>query len=274
MEKEKSVVKKYYETFGWQKTTRGLYKDDLLFSGQRKSEIFFAHLNLSILRRHFKHKGVFFLDVGCGAAPSTVLAQGFNYHVCTDFSKAGLMETKRKVVNGMFLMADLNHLPFRAFVFDGAVAMHILYHLPRDCQAKAIDELARITAKGGKCFIAYSNLEGFSRLLSFLPQKLTRLARCARRLKLKNEEPRALHTSDKPPLYAYYFSLEYFKNRPSSGYRLRFGTAHLLGGASRSIVPNGIAGYLVLSFVLFIERFFSGPVAKYSVHPAIVVEKC
>jgi len=265
MNKEKGGVKKYYETFGWQKTIKGIYNDACLYEDQRKSNVFYSHLNLSILRRYFKRKGVFFLDVGCGAKPCTAVAKDFNFHVCVDFTKAGLMEAKRRIVNGMFVMADLTNLPFKDSVFNGAVAMHVLYHLPRDCQANAVNELARVTAKRSHCLIAYGNRESFTTLLRFIPQRL-------RRLKGKNKE-QTIRMPEKPLLYAHFFSLEYFKNLNSSGYKLKFRTAHLLGGSSRSIVPNGFAGYLVLSIVLFIERFFSGIVAKYSVHPAIIIEK-
>jgi SAM-dependent methyltransferase len=265
MSKEKDAVKEYYETFGWQKTIKGVYKDTYLNVDQRKSESFYSHLNLSILRRNFKRKGAFFLDVGCGANPCTTLAQDFNFHVCVDFAKAGLVEAKRKIANGMFVIADLTNLPFKTSVFDGAVAMHVLYHLPRECQSNAVSELARIIAGRSHCLIAYSNFEGPNRLFRLLPQRL-------RQLKRKNRD-QIMRLPDEPPLYAHVFSLEYFKNLPLSGYKLKFRTAHLIGGLSKIVVPNGLAGYLVLSIVLFIERFFSGTAAKYSVYPAIVIEK-
>jgi hypothetical protein len=155
-------------------------------------------------------------------------------------------------------------------VFDGAVAMHVLYHLPRDCQANAVDELARVTAERSHCLIAYSNLEGSNALLGLIPQRLRRLKRVSARAK----EQIIPSVPDKPPLFYHAFSLEYFKNLPSSRYKLKFGTADLLGGGLRRIiVPNGCAGYLVLSIVLFVERFFSGTAAKYSFHPSIVIEK-
>lgn len=265
MNKEKGVVKKYYEEFGWQKTSEGIYNDEHVYGDQRKIIVFYDYLNRSILRRNFKRKGVFFIDVGCGANPYTTLAQGFNFHVCVDFTKAGLVEAKRKVVNGMFVMADLTNLPFKTSVSDGTVAMHVLYHLPRDYQANAVNELARITAKGGRCLIAYSNLEGFAALMKLIPQRL-------RQLKRKNKD-QTKRMPNKPPLYAHFFTLEYFKYLPLFGCKIKFRTAHLLGGQSKSIVPNGFAGYLVLTIVLFIERFFSGTAAKFSVHPAIVIEK-
>jgi ubiquinone/menaquinone biosynthesis C-methylase UbiE len=218
-----------------------------------------------MLRRNFSRNGTFFLDAGCGAAPHTVFGKDFNFHVCVDFSKTGLIETKRKVKNGMFVMADLTNLPFNSSVFDGAAAMHVLYHLPKDSQAKAINELARVIDRKSKCLIAYSNLSGFISFWNFFPQRL-------RRIKRKNGEKPA-KTSDKPPLNAHYFSLEYFRNLPSSGYKLYIRNAHFLGGASRSIVPNGFVGYIVYAILLFIERFFSKSIAKYSYHPAIILEK-
>jgi hypothetical protein len=79
-----------------------------------------------------------------------------------------------------------------------------------------------------------------------MPQRL-------RRLKPKNKKQ---NITAKPPLYAHFFNLKHFKNLYSSGYKLKIKTAHLLGGSSRTIVPNGYAGYLVVAIVLFIERFF------------------
>lgn len=265
MNKEKAIVKEFYETFGWKKTLEGVYNETSLFHDQRKSSCFYIRLNLSILRHNFNRKGMFFLDAGCGAAPYTIFAKNFNFHVCVDFTRTGLAEAKRKVINGMFVIADLTYLPFKNSVFDGATAMHVLYHLPKDCQVKAINELARIIARKSKCLIVYSNSDGFNSLFNFIPQAL-------RRIRKKNKE-KTTHTSDKPPLYAYYFSLKYFKNLPSSGYRFSIRNAHFLGGSSRSIVPNGFAGYLVFSILLFIERFFSRTIAKFSYHPAFIIEK-
>jgi len=265
--KEKASVKKYYETFGWQKTA-DKYGDAYFYPGDpRKSNIFYYSVANARLRRNFKHKGEFFLDAGCGAFPHATFSQDFNFHVCVDFTKAGLAEAKRKLVNGMFVMADLTNLPFKTSVFEGAIAMHVLYHLPRDFQANAVNELGRVTAEKSHCLIAYkSNLEGWNALVSLIPQRL-------RRLNKKNGE-QIMPMPDRPPLYSYVFSLKYFENLPSSGYKLKFGTAFLLGDAlSSTVVPNGFAGYLVVLIVLFIERFFSGTAAKYSAYPSIVIEK-
>jgi ubiquinone/menaquinone biosynthesis C-methylase UbiE len=120
--------------FWMAKNSEYIYNDFLFFEDQLKSNNFCSHLNLSLIRRFFRNHGGFFLDVGCGAKAYTTLARGFNFHVCLDFAKTGLREAKTKVTNGLFVLADLTKLPFKTSAFSGAIAMHILYHIPKEHQ--------------------------------------------------------------------------------------------------------------------------------------------
>jgi SAM-dependent methyltransferase len=66
-----------------------------------------------------------------------------------DISIVALQEARRRIGDhGLFVVADVANLPFRAEPFDGVVSLHTLHHLPLEDQRKAYDELYRVLKPG------------------------------------------------------------------------------------------------------------------------------
>jgi uncharacterized protein YbaR (Trm112 family)/SAM-dependent methyltransferase len=111
-------------------------------------------------RDHFLRRGArnrYLLDAACGAQPQR-LGHPFTYHVCVDFSLAGLAECRRLLGDRAIVASgSLLKLPIRTGVCDGVVAAHCVYHIDKDRQAEALGELSRVLAPGGSMLVFYAN---------------------------------------------------------------------------------------------------------------------
>ncbi len=76
-------------------------------------------------------------------------SEGYAYRVCVDISIVALMEARKRLGDhGLFVVADVANLPFKAEVFDGVVSLHTLHHLPLNEQKKAYTEIFRVLQPG------------------------------------------------------------------------------------------------------------------------------
>jgi hypothetical protein len=50
--------------------------------------------------------------------------------------------------HGMFVVADIAHLPFMTSIFDGLVSLHTIHHLPIEEHRQAYFELNRVLSEG------------------------------------------------------------------------------------------------------------------------------
>ena len=112
------------------------------------------------LREHLEYaEGARILEVGCGAGwlwQSTEAAAARDWRPCLTDLSAGMVAEARSALGGdsrfRFLVADAQQLPFPDDHFDGALACHMLYHVPD--RPRAIAELARVLRPGGRLFAA------------------------------------------------------------------------------------------------------------------------
>lgn len=77
-----------------------------------------------------------------------------SYRVCADISIVALKEARKRIgEHGLFVVADIANLPFRAGAFDGAVSLHTIHHLPEDEHLAAYGELSRVIAAGSRAVV-------------------------------------------------------------------------------------------------------------------------
>src|SRR5215510_7105244 len=156
--KEKEGVKIFYESFGWQKTPAGHYRNTNAFIDTRQVMQNYYMRGHKREIRVFANGGKYFLDAGCGANPYIHYSTAFDFHVCVDFTRTALLEARQQLGDrGLFVMADICSLPFKDRVFDGIVCPHVLYHMAEKEQLKALKDLYRILSTNSSCLIFYSN---------------------------------------------------------------------------------------------------------------------
>jgi SAM-dependent methyltransferase len=156
---EKEDVKRFYDSFGWEQTADGEFADTALFvNSSPVPRRYTRRCNLRI--NHFLPKsGRYLLDAGSGPIPHAeylTFHEGYSRRICVDFSLTALLQAQRKLGNrGIYILGDLTNLPVADGAVDAAVCCHVLYHVPAQQQATAMEQLARVLQPGGKAIVVY-----------------------------------------------------------------------------------------------------------------------
>jgi SAM-dependent methyltransferase len=109
-----------------------------------------------------------------------------------DISSLALQEARKRIgEHGLFVVADVANLPFKAGSFDGAVSLHTIHHLPAEEHPQAYAELARVLVDDGSAVVVNGWSDPplmwiFKGLL-----KLAKKARQARALQRQGRQPAA-----------------------------------------------------------------------------------
>lgn len=147
----KQQVRKFYDQVGWQIVSDGFYQnaryEDLRPVSQKY--IWKCHMRIN---RHLIRPGKYLLDAGSGPIQYPAYlsySEGYQYRICVDISIVALQEARKRIgQKGLFVVADVAHLPFCANVIDGVVSLHTLHHLPLTEQKKSYQDIYRILAQG------------------------------------------------------------------------------------------------------------------------------
>lgn len=147
MTNTKQQVREFYDQIGWMQAGDGLYQnaryEDL--RSISRDYIHKCHLRVS---RHLAPTGKFLLDGGSGPVQwpeYLTYSEGYRYRLCADISITALKEARKKLgKRGLYIVADIVHLPMKSDVFDGAVSLHAIHHLPLSEHRRAYQELQRV----------------------------------------------------------------------------------------------------------------------------------
>ena len=105
-------------------------------------------------------KGAAVLDLGCGVGLYTCeLARRGAVAVGVDLNLKSLAQARAEAVQGRsyFVCADAEKLPFREGVFDMAVSVEVLSHIPPQPRKRVIKGVARILKEGGHLYCTLHN---------------------------------------------------------------------------------------------------------------------
>ena len=140
-------VRKFYDAVGWQQVSEGVYQNAQYEDLRPVSRDYIHKCHLRI-NRHLKHNGKYLLDAGCGPIQYPeylTYSQGYNYRVCLDISIVALIDARERInEHGLFVVADIAHMPFRSDAFDDAVSLHTIHHLPPEEYRPAYFEMKRV----------------------------------------------------------------------------------------------------------------------------------
>jgi ubiquinone/menaquinone biosynthesis C-methylase UbiE len=112
------------------------------------------------VKRYIKNQGRYLLDAGSGPVqyPEYLsYSDGYDFRICVDISFLALKEAQKKLVDkGIYILGDITNIPLQDNVVDGAVSLHVIYHVPKDEQLSAFRELYRVLKPGSSAAIVYS----------------------------------------------------------------------------------------------------------------------
>jgi len=207
MNQEEQKVRDFYDQYGWV-TTAGVSGEHALF---RKFSLpyYFYHdgVNARTLACFAGMHGSL-LIAGGGDLPEThvTIANMFSQTTCLDISKVAIDIARNKLGdNGEFIVGSILDIPKPENHFDAIYCAHVIYHIDKDQQHKAIRELIRVTKPGGRIVVIYSNQDSMPKRVARVKGKIP-LLRTLKRAK-PNREPGA---RNRPPLYFYAHPLSWW----------------------------------------------------------------
>jgi SAM-dependent methyltransferase len=147
MENTKQQVREFYDQIGWSQVSGGLYQNARYEDLRPVSREYIHKCHLRV-NRYLAPRGDLFLDAGSGPVQwpeYLTYSEGYRFRVCADVSITALREARIRLgQRGLYVIADIANLPFRADAFDAAVSMHAIHHLPLSEHKRAYTELARV----------------------------------------------------------------------------------------------------------------------------------
>jgi ubiquinone/menaquinone biosynthesis C-methylase UbiE len=150
----KQDVRKFYDDIGWKEIGEGVYQNARYEDLRPVSWDYIHKCHLRVCR-HLSPNGRYLLDAGSGPIqyPEYLeYSRGYQARVCADISIVALAEARQRIGDrnsggqGLFVVADVANLPFRKDVFDGAVSLHTIHHLPLEEHRQAYQEVHRVLA--------------------------------------------------------------------------------------------------------------------------------
>ncbi len=140
-------VRRFYDAVGWQQVSEGVYQNAQYEDLRPVSREYIHKCHLRI-NRHLRHSGKYLLDAGSGPIQYPeylTYSEGYEYRVCLDISIVALKDARDRIKNhGLCIVANIAHMPFMNDVFDDAVSLHTIHHLPEEEYQPAYFELKRV----------------------------------------------------------------------------------------------------------------------------------
>ena len=159
---EKKVLQDFYNSIGWQKNGQETtsFVDALKWEDLRPVASEYIHNCHLRVNRYIKNQGRYLLDAGSGPIqyPEYLsYSDGYNFRICVDISYLALKEAQKKLGDkGIYILGDVTNIPLQDNIVDGAVSLHVIYHVPKDEQVSVFRELHRVLKPGSSAAVVYS----------------------------------------------------------------------------------------------------------------------
>ncbi len=168
-------VRKFYDAVGWQQISDGVYQNAQYEDLRPVSREYIHKCHLRI-NRYLGHKGKYLLDAGCGPIQYPeylTYSDGYKYRVCLDISIVALKDARARIKgHGLFVVADIAHMPFRSVSFDDAISLHTIHHLPPEEYRPAYFEMKRVLKPDAAAVVVNGWSESAIMRLFSLPMRI------------------------------------------------------------------------------------------------------
>jgi SAM-dependent methyltransferase/uncharacterized protein YbaR (Trm112 family) len=287
---EEKVVQDFYDQIGWRKgeADTAQFVDALKWEDLRPVAGEYVHQCHLRVSRYLKPHGKYFLDAGSGPIQYDeylTYSAGYEFRICLDLSLLALREAQKKLgEKGIYILGDITNIPLQDGTVDGAVAIHVIYHVPEDKQLTAIREIHRVLKLDSSATIVYSWGTHSSLFVDFflfpiklkkafkkLLQKLRSYSKSLF-LKLNKQQPKPRASLPEKPYhhthdYAYFVS--HLKDLKFSILVWRsVGTAF-----TRSYIHSLIFGKQIMRWIFHLEDRFPRLGGRIGQYPLFIIEK-
>jgi SAM-dependent methyltransferase len=265
------TVRDFYDNFGWQNST-GKSGEELLF--RRFSKHFYAYQGLVDRRTINCFSGLTgkLLIAGGGDLPGahTKIARHFSSICCLDISQKAL-DISKEILGDReeYVLASILDIPKPANFFDAAFCAHVVYHIDKQLQSKAIRELVRVIRPGGRAVIIYWNPHSLPESILRLKSRLASQVLLIRRLKNGS----GIITEGGPPLYFYAQPLEWWNQFRDECDVDFIPWSVMSADQERRLFINGWRAWSVYRFCSWYEKHYPKSAIKYWSYSVIILKK-
>ena len=270
-------VRQFYDQVGWQTDEEGYYQNTR-YEDLRPVSADYIHRCHMRVARHLQPSGRFLLDAGSGPIqyPEYLeYSRHYQKRVCADLSLVALQEARRRIgIHGLFVVADVSHLPFKKDTFDGVVTLHTFHHLPAGMHVQAYMELLRVLAPGRTAAAVNGwDLPPLTRLFE-APMRLRRIGRGFLRDLRKRLKDAAAGTEEEKATFvrkntAARLRRDLSGRVPVEIYCWRSVSVRFL----RTYVHPSLGGKAFLSLLFWLEERFPRFFGENGQYPLIVIRK-
>jgi len=201
------------------------------------------------------------------------LSNGYEYRICIDISINALIQAKINMEKenkpGIFICGDITEIPLQSNTCDTVLCQHTLYHVPKNDQLVAVNEMYRVAKVNSKIVIVYSwfyhswlmnitlNIIQLYRILRHFSGKLyVKIFKSKARLYFYSHGPKWFKKS-----FKFSGDLEIFCWRSTNKYFLSV------------FIHKWLFGRLILNNLIKLEDKFPRFMGIFGEYPAIVITK-
>ena len=274
---DKKRVFDYYNEVNYKvKDSLKIYEDSSKWVDFR--EVSEKYLNNSFTKssRFYPNQGDYILDIASGPIGLTEylsLSDGYNYRVCVDISINALIQAKMNIAKagkkGIYICGDITNIPIQDNSVDTVLSQHTLYHIPKNSQKKAVNEMYRVAKLDSKIVIIYSWFyhSWFMNITLNVLQLYRILRHFAGKLYVRI-------LKSKPRLYFYPHSPRWFKKNFEFSEDIEFYCWRSTNKYFLDVyIHKWFFGQKILARLTKIEDKYSKFMSKFGEYPAIVITK-
>jgi ubiquinone/menaquinone biosynthesis C-methylase UbiE/uncharacterized protein YbaR (Trm112 family) len=272
---DKERVFNYYNQINYStKNSLKIYEDSPKWVDFREVSEEYVRNSFTKAKKHLNPSGQYLLDIASGPIGLKEyidLSGNYEVRICIDISINALIQAKHNYNHkkGIFICGDITNIPLKENSCDAILCQHTLYHVPKDEQKTAVNEMYRVAKPESRVVIVYSLFyNSLFMNITIFPIQLYRIARhFAGKLYVRL-------FSGKPRLYFYPHSINWFKRNFDFSDRMKFYCWRSVNKYFLKLyVHKWLGGKKLLRWLRKSEDKYPEFWGKFGEYPVIVIRK-
>jgi len=272
---DKERVFDYYNEINYYtKNSFKIYEDSPKWVDFRAISSDYIQNSFTKAKKFINPNGKYLLDIASGPIglkEYIELSENYEIRICADISLKALIQAKYNYSpgKGIFICADITNIPLKNNICDSVLCQHTLYHIPKDEQKIAVEEMYRVAKPSSRIVIIYSLFyHSLFMNISLFPIQIYRIAR-----HFAGKAYVRLFKS-KPRLYFYPHSIGWFRKAFEFGKEIEFYCWRSTNKYFLNFyIHSWLGGKKLLNWLKRSEDKHPEFWAKFGEYPVIVIQK-
>jgi SAM-dependent methyltransferase len=154
------IVRSFFDNYGWVEGPEGLSGEEKQSRRFRPAYRAYTRGSAERTLACFRSRTGTSLFAGCGDMPETHvrLARQFSKIYCMDISRVALERARERLGgSAAYLLESITETKLEDNSVDAVYCAHVIYHIGRALQERAVQQLIRVTRRGGRIVVIYAN---------------------------------------------------------------------------------------------------------------------